>query len=228
MNNSIFIFYHIYAIGDWENLVNKQLVRLKNSGVYGSCLAMFVSFIGDEKSVEKYYEIIKTYKKIHTIKADNINNKEYDILHAIWFLANETFPCRENAGVEARVLYFHTKGVSSGLTSLEVQNRMNDWRNMMEHFVIDNWSRCFIELDTADVVGCNYRKQDLFGVECGHFSGNFWWARLSYIYKLSEPKKDWDVAYNEFWIGEKDPQVKILHESKIDHYKESYSSEKYL
>lgn len=228
MKHPILIFYHIYAYGDWKYLVEEQLIKLKNSGVYDECLVMFISFIGDDEQLKQYYELIKDFKKAHTIKWSSENNKESDILHAMWYYAQETFPYREGSGIDANVLYFHTKGVYSGRENPVIQIRMKDWRNMMEHFVIDNWVYCVEQLNTFDVVGCNYRKQDLFGPIVGHFSGNFWWAKLSYIYKLSEPKKDWDVAYNEFWVGEKDPQVKILHESGIDHYKENYPVERYL
>lgn len=227
MKNPILIFYHIYAYGEWNNLVEEQLKKLKDSGVYNECLAMFISFIGDAEQLKQYYELIKDFKKAHTIKLDSENNKEYDILHAMWYYAQETFPYREGSGIDADVLYLHTKGVYSSRENEEIKSRMEDWRKMMEHFVIFNWVYCTEELKSVDAVGCNYRKQDLFGPIVGHFSGNFWWAKLSYIYKLSEPKKDWDVAYNEFWIGEKNPQVKIVHESGIDHYKENYPMEKY-
>jgi len=229
MKHPILIFYHIYAYGDWKYIVESQLAKLKDSRVYDECLAMFISFIGDDKQLKQYYELIKDFKKAHTIKWDSENNKEYDILHAMWYYAQETFPYREGSGIDADVLYFHTKGVYSSRENALIQIRMTDWRNMMEYFVIDRWVYCTEKLKEVDAVGCNFRQQPFFewGLR-GHFSGNFWWAKLSYIYKLSEPKKDWDVAYNEFWIGEKQPLVYLLHESGIDHYKENYPAERYI
>jgi hypothetical protein len=235
MNMPIFVFYHVYAFGDWVPLVTEQLYKVKNSGLYDECLAMFVSFIGDEKAIEKYYELISDFKKIHTSKADNINNKEYDAIHSLWYCVKDTFPYILNGfgEIDVQFFYFHTKGIHSGRELPHIATRMNDWRLMMEYFLIENWKTCSELLNDkdTDAVGCNYREQDLFGVWRGHFSGNFWASKSSYLIKLPEPQKEsatWDVLHNEFWIGFEKPRVKILHESHIDHYNNNYSSENYL
>jgi hypothetical protein len=229
MKMPIFIFYHIYAYENWEGLVIEQLKNIKDSGIYDACLSMFISFVGDESAVIRYYELIKEFRKVHTIKADNINDKEYDAIHAIWYLAQEVVPYRENENIDAYVLYFHTKGIHSGRAIPFIANRMEHWRLLMEHFVIKGWRDCigYLNDPSIDAVGCNYRVVDLFGEYRGHFSGNFWMTKLSYLRKLSEPKRDWDILYNEFWIGFGNPKVVSLHESNVDHYREDYPPEKY-
>ena len=229
MKHPIVIFYHIYCYGKWQQLVEKQLRRLQECGVYDECLAMFVRVIGTSENIEKYYSLIKDMKRIHTIQADATNDCEISILKAIRTLAFETFPYREAANLEASVLYVHTKGIYSGRESDELASRMSDWREYMEYFVVENWKSCIEFLENGyDVCGVNWREQPLFGPIVGHFSGNFWWARLSYIYTLPEIKDDWDRAYYEFWIGQGKPKVKCLHESGVDHYQENYAKDRYI
>jgi hypothetical protein len=228
MKHPIVIFYHIYCHGKWEELVEGQLRKLRDSGVYDECLSMFVRVIGTPDDIDRYYSLIKGMKKIHTIQADNKNDHEVSILKAIRMLATETFPYREAANLEASVLYLHTKGVYSSRESEEIASRMTDWREYMEHFVVENWKECISSLDEGfDVCGVDWREQSLFGPIVGHFSGNFWWAKLSYIYTLPEIKDDWDRAYYEFWIGQRTPKAKCLYESGVDHYHENYAKDRY-
>jgi hypothetical protein len=230
MRHPIIIFYHIYAYGDWESMVVEQLNRLRDSGLYGECSAMFISFIGNQENADRYYRLIEPFKKAHTIKIDEVNNKEFDILHAMWYLAYETLWLREKWDSDAYVFYIHTKGIWKGTEFPEMRNNLKDWRYMMEYFLINKWRNCidYLKQEDVDAVGCNYRGAEFLGNICNHFSGNFWATKLRYIYTLSEPMNNSNVMYNEFWIGEKNPRVKILHESNIDHYREGYSRERYV
>lgn len=225
MNNQIIIFYHVYCYDEWEEIVCEQLIRLKTSNVYDACLAMFVRIIGIDSDVIKCKRLMKEFKKIHYIGDSSINDCEVTTLKTIHTFAQEVVPFR--TGVDLNVLYFHTKGVYSSRENDLIASRMRDWRHLMEYFVIDKWHECVAHIESGcDVVGVNWRKQNLFGPIVGHFSGNFWWASMKYLYNLPEINES-DRAYHEFWIGQNQPNAYCMHESGVDHYHENYPPEKY-
>jgi predicted O-methyltransferase YrrM len=205
----ICIFYHIYAVNNWKSLVTEQLEKLRSCGLYDACLAIFVDVIGDEQAIQQYYELIRSYQKIYTVRADNRNTYEYDGLVALKTFANEQRVFLQ----DVYLLYFHTKGVTSG---------MSDWRRYMEHFVIENWRNCVYALDDYDTVGVNYHND--IDSKRFHYSGNFWWTKASYVNTLGPVVNHEE----EFWIATGNPKAKTLHNSNINHYHEPYPRERYV
>ena len=108
------------------------------------------------------------------------------------------------------VLYIHTKGVAY-LEKGNTKEIVMYWRKYMEHFCIGKWKECLNALDEYDAAGCEFygsNKHFSGNVNPPHFSGNFWWARSSYLRTL--PRVE-DVILPEihsaermkaeFWIG---------------------------
>jgi len=134
---------------------------------------------------------------------------------------------------EDYVLYFHMKGISK-------QNRnTEDWRRYMEYFVIEKWEDCVAKLDEGyDCCGVMWNTDTPIGIH-PHFSGNFWWAKTSYINTLDHTFLDAEFRWDrEFWIGT-NPNAKVFEfhnsrmndkiplEAHIGHYDRPYPRNKY-
>lgn len=106
----------------------------------------------------------------------------------------------QNAEEEFYVMYIHTKGITSCMRLMSkncilAQSFKNYyyWRQFLNWGVIKRWRSCVDALDDNDVAGVNF-----FSSPSPHFSGNFWWAKSSYIKTLPNPAtKDWWYALKE-------------------------------
>jgi GR25 family glycosyltransferase involved in LPS biosynthesis len=120
-----------------------------------------------------------------------------------------------------KLLYFHTKG--SSYTDLSPV--ISDWIELLIYFNINKHDICLKELDEYDCIGCEYLTHPE-----NHFSGNFWWSKTDYICKLDRIEQ-LIKHKTEFWLcgnNSKNPKVKSLHNSNINHYRERYLPEKYI
>jgi hypothetical protein len=81
--------------------------------------------------------------------------------------------CKE---ADIDVLYIHNKGVTSASASV------SNWRDILNHYCINEWPTCVKKLESVDVVGV----KDLMSMNLT-MSGNFWWSKSSYIQNLPEP-----------------------------------------
>ena len=77
------------------------------------------------------------------------------------------------------ILYLHTKG-SSYTKNYIYNDGIVSWTNYMLYCLVDNFQTCTDLLNRYDTVGCNFRNDPK-----KHYSGNFWWARSSYLQKLN-------------------------------------------
>lgn len=121
---------------------------------------------------------------------------------------------------DINILYLHTKGVTTGN---KYQN-VTDWRRLMMYFNVEQSSVCRDLLQFYDTVGCNYLTSP-----CPHYSGNFWWAKSSYIKGSMKRLEGYHDRHRcEFWIANA-PGVKSysLHNSQINHYHSEYPRAKY-
>jgi len=192
----IYVVYHTYLVGNWEELVRKQLQRLIKSGLYDEADEIWVtSNIQDnsENDVEAYFS---DYSKIKLDLHKN-NNAEYPGIKKVKELGNID---------NSKILYFHTKGVSNNWVrceskepSLEKIENVNSWRECMEYYVIDKWRECVQLLEDYDNVG----------VSCngGWYWGNFWWSKSEHIKKTSEVGM-WGRWDYEAWLNRDTPNSK--------------------
>ena len=115
------------------------------------------------------------------------------------------------------ILYLHTKGVTTPDNLC-----IDDWRQYMTYFNVNQYQKCFDMLDEYDSCGV-----DLVSEPATHYSGNFWWANSSYIKQLPTideikfPKIPpiLSIRHNcEFWIGMGNGKLKSLWNSYINVY----------
>jgi GR25 family glycosyltransferase involved in LPS biosynthesis/glycosyltransferase involved in cell wall biosynthesis/GT2 family glycosyltransferase len=119
---------------------------------------------------------------------------------------------------QARILYLHTKGASHPQPTLQTA----DWRRLMLHFVVEHHEQALAALAGADAVGCN-----LTLAPRRHFSGNFWWAKASYLAGLA-PVPDGDRHEAEWWVlSGQAARAESLHDSGVDHHHEFYGRAAY-
>ena len=198
----ISIFYHLFQGNDWRSLYNEQIQALRDSGLYSVADKIHVGVNGNQL-LPSDPKIQSHFNKNTSIEADTLKSlHEYCVEHP-----------------SAYVLYFHSKGVSR---TGEMREIADSWRLYMEHFLFHHWKVCHRYLDEYDAVGVEYRNNAtidnptnriLWG-PWAHYSGNFWWARASYITSL-----DVDYLYQnirgqrwlgELWIGTQSGRLKSL------------------
>lgn len=189
----ISIVYHTYLVGDWKNLIKKQLDRIKVSGLYDVADEIWVTINlsgNNEQDVRKYF---LEYSKIN-LEFNEQNHAEYPGIKKVKELCEK---------YDTKIFYFHTKGVSNNWItfndkqpSLKKIENVSSWRECMEHFLIDNWKDCVEKLNTYDNVG----------VSCngGWYWGNFWWSQSKHIKKTSDVGiwGRWDY---EAWLNKDTP-----------------------
>jgi hypothetical protein len=207
MNKNLIIIYHLFQAHNWEQLFSEQIGLLFMSGLMDNA-RLIISVNGSSPLPPISYETI--YRK------EGASEKPSLLLARRYA---EEFP-------DSQILYFHSKGIS------HPSNNQNDWRMMMQHFLIIKWRKAIKLLDDHDAVGVNWRlggmNQGNGMVEVPHFSGNYWWANASFLKKLDPMFLDDHYRMtHEFWIGSVTGKIANLHETNLDHYNQACPSSHY-
>jgi hypothetical protein len=203
-------FIHIYAVNNYREIVERQVKRIIESGLYQAAEKIYYVVIGDND-----YRI-EGDKFIVLGLSPNMQLTETFTLNA---LRRVVLTAEE----DYKVFYIHTKGVTRKIKSIDL------WSMYMEYFIIDKFIFCLDALKKADATGCNRR---VYAKTRVHFSGNFWWANSSYIKKLPELSVEgygrevnrWD---GEFWIGDGNPVTIQLWNSRVHHQRVQYGPNNY-
>jgi hypothetical protein len=196
------IVYHVFCTGPWEEIVNDQLTKLKDSGLYDAVDIAYVTVNDLEGNQEKLYNIFSKYPKFN-IDYRTTNGAEAPGIRKVYDL------CKENP--KLKVLYFHAKGVSNRYKTVENKEELSElkiqgsksWRNCMEHFLIDGWKDCVNKLKDHDLVCTTYTESWVWG--------NFWWANSDFISRHEYPA-DGTRWFYEYWItmGGLNPAPKVF------------------
>lgn len=198
------VFYHLHPMGNWKLIYDSQMHKLCASGLYTAASHIHVG-VNSGSNLELPYALPKIQVAYNQ---DHLN--EFDTLYAMHDY------CLQNT--DAKVLYFHCKGVSHKDDVREIN--VQAWRQYLEYFVVDNWQECVKLLDSWDCVGNEWGRPASWLKHDGepHYSGNFWWATAKYIAGLDkgylqEKKRTHERpgTYAEFWIGTKNPKAYCFH-----------------
>jgi hypothetical protein len=169
---------------NWRDVLYHQLLRVYQSGLYDYIneYHLVVTDVNNEK--DELDDLLVTYPKI--ILNYYPDNKLYET-HAIQKVQQLG---RDNENLN--ILYFHTKGVSNnGIKNYKTkevsflkQKSVENYKEILEYFLIDNWKDCIKKLNEG---------HHIVGVNCvwGMWWGNFWWTRSEYV-KLNE-----EFTFNE-------------------------------
>jgi hypothetical protein len=197
-NNKLIIVYHLFQVAGWEQLFSEQMGLLFTSGLMDNA-RLTLSVNGTFELPAIGHETI--------YRTDGFSEKPSLLLTRQYA---EEFP-------DSRILYFHSKGIS------HPTKNQDDWRMMMQHFIIMKWREAVALLDDHDVVGVNWRT---FPVP--HSSGNYWWANASFLRQLDlNFLNDHDRMSQEFWIGSTKGKIANMYETDLDHYNQACPSSSY-
>lgn len=159
--NEVVAFYHIYLGGHFREIVEEQITTIKGNGLLGRLNKVFYATMGPNASDFGIDE--PTF--VHLVHYGD-EGEEIETLSLLYRFCH--------ANPDSKVLYFHDKG------SLHNTTQNENFRQMLNCFVLN--PNCLETLDSHDV--CGWR---ISPVPFIHYSGNFWWARCSYINTLVDP-----------------------------------------
>ena len=170
----IYIFFHIATIGQfYQEIVDEIFNHIQVSGLMNDCKKIFIGIVGDREIS------LPTNPKISVVyKSPNYFDYELKTMSYLDDFA-------KSYEGKCKILYIHTKGVSSGTF-------INETRIKMLNCVVDNYQDCINKLSKYDMVGAY-----LSVGKTPHFSGNFWWVNVSHIKSL-KTFNEYLKKYN-FW-----------------------------
>ena len=193
MTNRLRIVYHLFQAPGWEKLFAEQLGLLQASGLLDYA-HLFLSINGNSA--------VPPLRHCTIVHRENGFSEEPSLL-----LAKEI----AEAEPSSKILYMHSKGISHPTAN------QDDWRMMMQHYLIINWRLAIDYLGDHDLATVNWRTHPV-----PHPSGNFWWANASYLRRLDDNFiVGKDRTMQEFWLGSLAPKVANLYETETDHYNHS-------
>jgi len=157
----VHVYYHIYAIDGVEQIIDEQLSLIKNHFNFPYILNVGISIASEN---------ISTISILNKIK---LNLRDIRSKGNEWTTLDLIRKDTEKFGDSDYILYIHTKGASK-------QNDVNfkniiTWRHLMNYFNIERVKNIFKLFEKTEF--------NTYGVMLtGHFySGNFWWAKASYL-----------------------------------------------
>lgn len=175
----ISVFYNCCDLPGHKDLSLQQLSRLTRSDLVDSAKAIYIMLNGD---LVQFLEIAHLLENCPSVRIVHTNP---DASLMEWPGLTHLKQFCDAMDEEQYVMYFHIKGV----TRLN-NSGIHDWRRYLEYWNIDRWRDCVAKLDEGfDTVGTNFISEPFVGADLqprnwNHYSGNFWWARGSYIKKL--------------------------------------------
>lgn len=169
-------FYHCASLPNFNEVMSDQLTKMSESGLLDRLDEFHICMTGNSENFKPAQEVLSEYENIQwhyvNTRTDLGEFPTLDYLKQY---------CDKN-DQEFLVMYLHLKGLSKYGDPYR-----NDWRQYMDYWQIERWQDCVGVLEqNYDTCGINYNDSDqLVGNDIWpHYSGNFWWARASYIRKL--------------------------------------------
>lgn len=213
------IYINIAVNAHVQDVLSRLIDKISNSGLYDHVERIELLVNGDINQLslptgEKY---VISHPNLDTTKC------EFPTLDKLW---------EDSQTEDINVLYLHTKGVFRKPTSIPIRN----WTEYMSYFTIERWRDVLPLLSEYESAGVNRLKHNKLMLKqlkqseqagCTHYSGNFWWARSSYIKNLPRPStlvyNDDYILYRyiaEAWIGINftPENSKVLYRSGKNHY----------
>ena len=209
----VHIYYHIYAIDGVDTIIDEQLNLIKKHFDFPYILNVGISIANQNESIEK---LLKKFDKVKDIRAKGNEFVTLDLIE------ND----KQKFGNSDYILYIHTKGASR--IKNDNYNYMIAWRHYMNYCNIEKVNNVFkiFEKTEYNTFGCNFIDSN----NKPHYSGNFWWAKSSYIKTIDASNIDKNVRGNAelkyIQIG-KDWKPYSIHNSNKNLYQYFIKREEY-
>ena len=205
-NNPIYIYIHICCINNWETIVGGLIDKIHQSGLYDQVLEIRCGILGNPSPSQ----ILKDPKCRLIYQSMDLSTGESVTLNLMREHAANMQP-------NINILYLHSKGVRTNGQNPCIE----DWTKYMAYFNIECWRECQIGLNLYDTTGVNLSSQVAW-----HYSGNFWWARASYISTLGNCDREPYLA-PEMWVCSNTENRGCLFQSNRNHYLEEFPENLY-
>jgi hypothetical protein len=201
------VFWHIGVLTGreerLEQILRRQFFVVKDSGLASEAQIKIGLVVNRRTWCNRVFSIAyctgsPTLNRIldhgHTeLVAAEVVADECTTTKPLWKYAQQHASSKNNEGL---VLYFHSRGVSR-----DPETPGEEWTKTMEYFTIRHWrhvTRTMADNLSLMTAGCEpwpheKRQADFPGLvrpnadEVWHYSGNFWWARASYVAALPDP-----------------------------------------
>ena len=210
--SKIIIYYHIFAINNWYDIVNEQITILKNSKLLENSIIRVGILYNDINEGQKVLNLLEKLDNIEIMFSKN--NSPFGESETLSMLKDFSKTC----DVNYNILYIHAKGVTHHKSIREIP--VKEWRNMMEYFLLQNWLDCIKKLNEGyDCCGINYQNHN--GNINGEFklikifNGNFYWCKTDYIKKLDKKILFEHKYSSENWITSSNPNVYSFYNTPI-------------
>lgn len=191
-------------------LLYEQLDCIEGSELHHHC-EVEICVSSNQENYKKLQENIKSYSFLKSTWFD-INIEE----HKNYYEGTTLLKLYDECSSYDNVGYIHSKGMTS------LSKQVNRWRKVLEYGVIERWHDNINALNKGyDVSGI------IWNYDSYHFSGNFWWAKSSYIKTLPRPViekwkrhllppgESWNSRLRyEGWIGINFPKANIVYKNK--------------
>lgn len=191
-----YVFIHCTCMSIYKDILRDILHKIIFSSLYEKITKIYIFAILKDESETELREYVSQFGNKVELKKCQKKGYEDFTLNNIKNYTNDN----------DNVLYLHTKGVTKYDKSIldlgqygayqidNLYDNVYDWVTLMLYFLIYKHEEALEYLKIYDVVGVNY-------YECPgtarHFSGNFWWAKASYIKTLEDCPENEE---NEIWI----------------------------
>ena len=199
---SIYGIYFICCIGEYMKIIQKQIKKLINSGLY-DISDKIICFICNANTecldfLSKYDKFIVVSTKLNLYEKFAINNfKRY-------------------VDGEYYLYYIHSKSVT------RKEQCYIDWLNFCDYFVIQKWRLSLELLNYYDCVGFNLKN-----FPKKHFSGNFWWSKSEHINKLKNIN-DGYLSSEMYILSYVKTNYVSIYQSYVNHGDTNYPCDLYI
>jgi hypothetical protein len=198
----ITVFYHYYIPDNpqaiyWNWWLDEQLGIAEKSGItdvadFKMTITMprFWSNLGQYKFNPIFETKVREYisKRFPFVDILSVRDTGEENIYEGETLRHLHEHCKIQDGV---VAYYHTKGVLSA----SVETKL--WRNLLDEVMVNQWQMRYYDIQNHDCIGVLDGNPLVF-------SGNYFWAKNSYIAKLPTPVST-DRYFYESWINLQNP-----------------------
>jgi hypothetical protein len=160
----VHIYYHIYATDGVESIIDEQLNLIKKYFDFPYILNVGISLANQNQSISHIFDRVKNVRDVRA------SGNEFVTLDLIEKDKNKF-------GDSDYILYLHTKGASK--QNNVGYNSIISWRHLMNYYNIELNKKVFniFEKTSYNTYGVLLGKAGNWKI----YSGNFWWAKASYL-----------------------------------------------
>jgi hypothetical protein len=159
--------YHVGTFGNWDSVVDEQMLTIQTSGLYDKLDSILVGAHGPDCTA-KVTAKFESYSKVSIKVTEELDlTYENKTINLISELAQEYPNCY--------IIYIHTKGVT-------LKNKIQTpWRHYMMDHVVKSHELCIDLLNRGyETVGSLLLLNEFF-FGFPHYSGNFFWTTTNYV-----------------------------------------------